>query len=87
MKNTGIVRKIDELGRIVLPKEMRRTMKIKEGDPLEIFVDEDKIVLQKYWSGHKCPHCEEKEESKLVRLPNGKVICKSCALEFFDFIE
>lgn len=49
MKSTGIVRKVDELGRIVLPKELRVTLNINEKDPLEIFVDEDhRIVLQKY---------------------------------------
>ena len=49
IKATGVVRRIDDLGRIVLPKELRRTMRIKEGDSLEIFIDEnDKIVLKKY---------------------------------------
>ena len=48
MKSTGIVRKIDELGRVTLPIELRRTLEISEGDPVEIFVEEDKIVLQKY---------------------------------------
>ncbi len=48
MKSTGIVRKLDELGRITLPIELRRTLGVGERDPLEIFVDEDKIVLRKY---------------------------------------
>jgi transcriptional pleiotropic regulator of transition state genes len=48
MKATGIVRKIDDLGRIVIPKEIRKTRGIKEGDPVEIFVDGDCIVLRKY---------------------------------------
>lgn len=49
IKATGVVRRIDDLGRIVLPKELRRTMRIKEGDSLEIFIDDqDKIVLKKY---------------------------------------
>lgn len=48
MKSTGIVRKLDELGRITLPIELRRTLGVNERDPLEIFVDEDKIVLKKY---------------------------------------
>jgi transcriptional pleiotropic regulator of transition state genes len=48
MKSTGIVRKLDELGRITLPIELRRTLGIAERDPLEIYVDDDKIVLQKY---------------------------------------
>lgn len=49
MKATGIVRRIDELGRVVIPKEIRRTLKIREGDPLEIFTDrEGEIILKKY---------------------------------------
>lgn len=49
MKATGIVRRIDELGRVVIPKEIRRTLRIREGDPLEIFVDrEGGVILRKY---------------------------------------
>ena len=48
MKSTGIIRKVDELGRIVLPIEIRRTLGIKEKDALEIFTDEGRIILQKY---------------------------------------
>lgn len=49
MKATGIVRRIDELGRIVIPKEIRRTLRIREGDPLEIFTDrEGEVILKKY---------------------------------------
>jgi stage V sporulation protein T len=49
MKATGIVRRIDDLGRIVIPKEIRRTIRVKEGDPLEIYVDrEGSIILKKY---------------------------------------
>lgn len=48
MKSTGIVRKLDELGRITLPIELRRTLGIGDREPLEIFVDEEKIVLEKY---------------------------------------
>ena len=48
MKSTGIVRKIDELGRIVLPKELRRTLDIEEKDPLEIFIEDNTIILKKY---------------------------------------
>ena len=48
MKTIGIVRRIDELGRIVIPKEIRNTLRIKEGDPVEIFTNKDKIILKKY---------------------------------------
>ncbi|WP_345805487.1 AbrB/MazE/SpoVT family DNA-binding domain-containing protein [Bacillus subtilis] len=54
MKSTGIVRKVDELGRIVLPKELRRILKINERDPIEIFVEDEKIVLRKYWQNETC---------------------------------
>ena len=49
MKATGIVRRIDDLGRVVIPKEIRRTMRIREGDPLEIFTDADgEVIFKKY---------------------------------------
>ena len=48
MKSTGIVRKLDELGRITLPIELRRNLDVNERDPLEIFVDDDQIILKKY---------------------------------------
>lgn len=48
MKSTGIVRKLDELGRITLPIELRRNLDVNERDPLEIFVDEERIILKKY---------------------------------------
>lgn len=48
MISTGIVRRIDELGRVVIPREIRRSLKIKDGDPLEIFRDKDKLILTKY---------------------------------------
>lgn len=48
MKATGIVRRIDELGRVVIPKEIRRTIRLREGDPVEIFVNNDTVILKKY---------------------------------------
>ena len=48
MKATGMVRRVDELGRIVIPKEIRKTLKIKEGEPLEIYVEKDNLLLKKY---------------------------------------
>lgn len=51
LKSTGVVRKIDELGRIVIPMELRRTMDIHTGDPIAIFVDGESIILQKYQPG------------------------------------
>ena len=53
LKSTGIVRRIDDLGRVVIPKEIRRTLRVREGDPLEIYTDRDTIVFKKY-SPFKC---------------------------------
>ncbi|CAI8710032.1 transition state regulatory protein AbrB [Bacillus cereus VDM021] len=54
MKSTGVIRKVDELGRIVIPMELRQTLGIVEKDPIEIFVDDEKIVLQKYKLSGAC---------------------------------
>lgn len=59
MKSTGIVRKVDQLGRVVIPVELRRTLGIDIKDPLEIFVNEDEIILRKYVAGCHC--CGETE--------------------------
>lgn len=48
MRETGIIRRIDDLGRVVIPREIRKQFSIKEGDPLEIFVNKDEIILKKY---------------------------------------
>ena len=70
MKSTGVVRKIDELGRIVIPIELRRTMGIDDKDSLEILIEGEKIVLQKYSPG--CIFCGDVSE---VRYYNT---CKNC---------
>lgn len=54
MKSTGIVRKLDQLGRIVIPKELRKVLDINERDPLEIFIDEELIILKKYQAKNAC---------------------------------
>lgn len=77
MKNTGIVRRVDDLGRIVLPKELRRTMRIKEGDPLEIHVEGETICLKQYKQDIKaCVFCCTDHEI-LIEM-DGKYICLSC---------
>ena len=73
MKSTGVVRKVDELGRIVVPIELRRTMDISVKDTLEIFVEGDKIILKKYH-----PACIFCENAKDVISYKGKMICKDC---------
>ncbi|SDM57481.1 AbrB/MazE/SpoVT family DNA-binding domain-containing protein [Sediminibacillus halophilus] len=73
MKSTGVVRKLDQLGRIVIPMEVRRNLEIEEKDPVEIFVDEDKIVLQKYKPSKQCMITGEISEDNIV-LPSGIVV-------------
>lgn len=76
MKSTGIVRRIDELGRIVVPKEMRKKMNIADNDPVEIFVDGDKIILTKY-----TPYCSFCQSDERVTEFKGRNICKTCLAE------
>lgn len=76
MKATGIVRKVDELGRIVLPIELRRTLDIEEKDPLEIYVDGETILLKKY--APTCIFCGSGEN---VESFKGKNICAECRKE------
>lgn len=76
MKSTGIVRKIDNLGRIVLPKELRKVFEIEEGTPMEIFVDGEQVILREYQP--TCVFCGEAED---VVKWKGKNICKKCLSE------
>ena len=73
MKSTGIVRKVDELGRIVLPIELRRTLGIEEKDRIEIFVDGESIILRKYQ-----PACIFCDHAKDIINYKGKNICPDC---------
>ncbi len=73
MKSTGIVRKVDELGRIVLPIELRRTLGIEEKDHIEIFVDGESIILRKYQ-----PACIFCDNAKDIINYKGKNICPDC---------
>lgn len=73
MKSTGIVRKVDELGRIVLPIELRRTLGIEEKDRIEISVDGESIILRKYQ-----PACIFCDNAKDIINYKGKNICPDC---------
>jgi transcriptional pleiotropic regulator of transition state genes len=73
MKSTGVVRKLDMLGRIVFPVEIRRTLGIAEGDPMEVFVEGDLIILKKYE-----PACTFCGEAKDVIDFKGKKVCVNC---------
>ncbi len=74
IKSTGIVRKVDELGRVVIPIELRRTLGIEKKDALEIYVDAEKIILKKYEPA--CVFCGNAEN---VEVFKGKNICRECA--------
>ena len=76
MKSTGSVRKVDELGRIVLPIEMRRTLDIGEKDALEIYVEGSSVILKKYK-----PSCVFCDATKDITVFKGKNICPKCLKE------
>lgn len=76
LKATGIVRKVDELGRIVLPIEMRRTLDIAERDALEIYVEGSSVILKKYK-----PNCIFCDGTKDVSTFKGKSVCAKCLKE------
>ena len=76
MKSTVIVRKVDELGRIVLPIEMRRTLDIEEKDALEIYVEGSSVILKKYK-----PSCIFCDTTKDIVVFKGKNICPKCLKE------
>ncbi len=74
LKSTGIVRKVDDLGRVVIPIELRRTLGIEVKDALEIYVDGEKIILKKYEPA--CVFCSSADN---VNQYKGKNVCKACA--------
>ena len=76
MKSIGIVRKIDELGRIVLPIETRRQLELEPKDGVEIFVDQDRIILKKYQPC--CMFCNDGDDIVLFK---EKKICRKCLME------
>ncbi len=82
MKNLGMVRKLDPLGRITLPMELRRTFGIKEYDPVEIFVDNGVICIKPVQVA-ACVFCGSMDADKLVEK-NGTHICPKCAYEIWQ---
>ena len=79
MKSTGIVRRIDDLGRIVLPIELRRTLGISDRDSLEIYVDQTSIILKKYEPA--CIFCSSADD---IRHYKDKAVCAHCLKELND---
>lgn len=82
MKATGLVRKIDDLGRVVIPAEIRRIMGIDEKNPIEIYIEFDKIVLKKYEP--TCTFCAATNE---VQIYHGKQVCRKCAEELSAMVK
>ena len=74
MKSTGIIRKMDELGRVVIPIEIRNQFNIVEKDPIEIYVDGSSIVLKKFE-----PNCIFCGSTKKLLTYNDELICKTCS--------
>jgi transcriptional pleiotropic regulator of transition state genes len=79
VKSTGVIRRVDDLGRIVLPIELRRNLGIDEQDAMEIYVDRDLIILKKYEP--TCIFCGKAEN---VESYKGKNLCRQCAFELSD---
>lgn len=82
MKSTGIVRRMDELGRVVIPIEIRNKFDIKVKDPVEIFVDGSTIVLKKYE-----PNCVFCGSTKNLVEYNNKLVCSKCSKKLADLCE
>ncbi len=80
MKSTGIVRKVDELGRVVIPIEIRNKFDIAEKDPIEIYVDGSSIILKKYE-----PNCIFCGNSKNLIAYKDKLVCSKCAQKLANF--
>ena len=76
LKSTGIVRKVDELGRVVIPIELRRTLGIDVKDSLEIYVDNERIILKKYEPA--CIFCGNADQVKHYK---GRIVCEDCIKE------
>ncbi|OWZ83644.1 AbrB/MazE/SpoVT family DNA-binding domain-containing protein [Natranaerobius trueperi] len=78
MKSTGLVRKVDELGRIVIPIELRRNLGIEQRDSLEIYIEGENIILKKYEPA--CIFCGTAQDGEMIHH-KGKNICRTCAKE------
>lgn len=82
MKSTGIIRPVDSLGRVVLPIELRRSFDIAAEDSLEIYVEDDRIILKKY--APTCMFCGARENTVEYK---GKILCKDCIRELSEKLD
>lgn len=87
MKSTGIVRKVDELGRVVIPIELRRTLGIEQKDSLEIYVDEDKIILKKYMPNMTCSITGTVSDDNMSLLDGNLVLSPDGAEQLISEIQ
>jgi len=87
MKSTGMIRKVDELGRIALPIELRRSLSLDVKDPVEIFIDGDQIILKKYKPNMACAVTGEVSDDNLVLLGGKLVLSIEGAKKLIDEIE
>ena len=87
MKATGIVRRIDDLGRLVIPKELRRTLGVNVGDPLEVFTDNGTIILKKYSDETLSQQATNFFAMLIDELPDNKGVLSTMAAELRDIIE
>lgn len=77
MKDTGIIRDLDNMGRIVLPSELRRTLDLSEGTLMEIYTEQDEIIIQKFL--HKCEFCRTTDN--IIKIKE-KFVCENCKEQF-----
>ena len=87
MGATGLVRRIDDLGSVVIPKELRRTLGVNVGDPLEVFTDNDTIILKKYSDETLSQQATNFFEMLISELPDNKGVLSTMAAELRDIIE
>ncbi|HEY4566206.1 AbrB/MazE/SpoVT family DNA-binding domain-containing protein [Planococcaceae bacterium Storch 2/2-2] len=87
MKSTGIVRKVDELGRVVIPIELRRTLGIGQKDALEIYVDNDKIILKKYMPNMTCSVTGDVSDDNMTFIGGDLVLSREGAKQLIQEIE
>lgn len=84
MKSTGITRALDGLGRIVIPSELRRTLGLKENDPMEIFTEDDRIIIRKYRNKNECIVTGEVKDDNISMYDGKLVISKEGASQLIE---
>ena len=86
-KKIGVIRKLDTVGRIVIPKEIIKRFDLSELSELLIWVDDDRIILEKYIETYKCDFCRKKEIPQNIIDHNGVKVCKKCLQNLIDQVK